>query len=57
MFPVRYELNSYILFRRNSVFKGLKLLHSKAQALIFSLNRSGQQRPFCKLYLGTNYTE
>jgi hypothetical protein len=23
MFPVRYELNSYILFRRNSVFKGL----------------------------------
>jgi hypothetical protein len=24
MFPVRYELNSYILFRRNSVFKVLK---------------------------------
>jgi hypothetical protein len=24
MFPVRYELNSYILFRRNSVFKGLR---------------------------------
>jgi hypothetical protein len=23
MFPVRYELNSYILFRRNFVFKGL----------------------------------
>jgi hypothetical protein len=23
MFPVRYELNFYILFRRNSVFKGL----------------------------------
>jgi hypothetical protein len=23
MFPVRYELNSYIIFRRNSVFKGL----------------------------------
>jgi hypothetical protein len=23
MFPVRYELNSYILFKRNSVFKGL----------------------------------
>jgi hypothetical protein len=23
MFPVGYELNSYILFRRNSVFKGL----------------------------------
>jgi hypothetical protein len=23
VFPVRYELNSYILFRRNSVFKGL----------------------------------
>jgi hypothetical protein len=23
MFPVRYELNSYIIFIRNSVFKGL----------------------------------
>jgi hypothetical protein len=23
MFPVRYELNFYIVFRRNSVFKGL----------------------------------
>jgi hypothetical protein len=23
MFPVRYEMNSYILFRRNSVFNGL----------------------------------
>jgi hypothetical protein len=26
MFPVRYELNLYILFRRNSVFKGLIML-------------------------------
>jgi hypothetical protein len=24
MFPVRYGLDLYILFRRNSVFKGLK---------------------------------
>jgi hypothetical protein len=24
VFPVRYELNFYILFRRNSVFKGLR---------------------------------
>jgi hypothetical protein len=24
MFPVRYELNVYVLFRRNSAFKGLK---------------------------------
>jgi hypothetical protein len=23
VFPVRYEINSYILFRRNSVYKGL----------------------------------
>jgi hypothetical protein len=23
MLPVKYELDSYILFRRNSVFKGL----------------------------------
>jgi hypothetical protein len=26
MFPVRYELNSYISLRQNSVFKGLKKL-------------------------------
>jgi hypothetical protein len=26
MLPVRYELNLYILFRRNSVFKGLRFL-------------------------------
>jgi hypothetical protein len=25
VFPVRYELTFYILFRRNSVFKGLKV--------------------------------
>jgi hypothetical protein len=25
VFPVRYGLNLYILFRRNSVFKGLKM--------------------------------
>jgi hypothetical protein len=27
VFPVRYELDFYILFRRNSVFKGLKKAH------------------------------
>jgi hypothetical protein len=27
VFPVRYELNSYILFRRNSVFKGLSRVY------------------------------
>jgi hypothetical protein len=26
VFPVRYDLNSYILFRRNSVFKGLNMI-------------------------------
>jgi hypothetical protein len=25
MFPVRYELELYIIFRRNSVFKGVNL--------------------------------
>jgi hypothetical protein len=25
VFPVRYELDSYILFGRNAVFKGLRL--------------------------------
>jgi hypothetical protein len=28
VFPVRYEPNSYILFRRNSVFKGLSKIFS-----------------------------
>jgi hypothetical protein len=28
VFPVRYGLNFYILFRRNSVFKGLRALYS-----------------------------
>jgi hypothetical protein len=27
VFPVRYGLNFYILFRRNLVFKGLKCMH------------------------------
>jgi hypothetical protein len=26
MFPVKYEINSYILFRRNSVSKGLSYI-------------------------------
>jgi hypothetical protein len=35
MFPVRYELNSYILFRRNSVFKGLMITSNCSQWSIF----------------------
>jgi hypothetical protein len=27
VFPVRYELNSYILLKRNTVFKGLRRKH------------------------------
>jgi hypothetical protein len=30
MFPVRYELNSYIFCRRNSAFKGLTLVPGTA---------------------------
>jgi hypothetical protein len=30
VFPVRYELDPYILFRRNSVFKGLVRVSCKA---------------------------
>jgi hypothetical protein len=26
VFPVRYELKFYIIFRRNSVFKGLNII-------------------------------
>jgi hypothetical protein len=39
VFPVRYELNFYILFRRNSVFKGLLAykLTSLYLTLLFSL--------------------
>jgi hypothetical protein len=29
VFPVRYELNSYILFRRNTVFKGLMYIKTE----------------------------
>jgi hypothetical protein len=45
MFPVRYELNFYILHRRNSVFKGLKRtwkqrsqrkLHSPKEKMVMS---------------------
>jgi hypothetical protein len=35
--PVRYELNSYIVFRRNSVFKGLICLSSYVRGLDSSL--------------------
>jgi hypothetical protein len=35
VFPVRYELNSYILFRRNSVFKGLKKVVVKTAKEVF----------------------
>jgi hypothetical protein len=34
MFPVRYGLNSYILFGRNSVFKGLTI-HCETIVLVF----------------------
>jgi hypothetical protein len=33
VFPVRYELNSYILFRRNSVLKGTKGELNSSEAL------------------------
>jgi hypothetical protein len=33
VFPVRYELNFYIVFRRNSVFKGLKIPNGSPQSL------------------------
>jgi hypothetical protein len=36
MFPVRYELNLYILFRENSVFKGLIHLPLLNRSLGFS---------------------
>jgi hypothetical protein len=48
VFPVRYDLNSYILFRRNSVFKGLKYFllnvknNTKAMIHLFELLTSCQ---------------
>jgi hypothetical protein len=33
VFPVRYELDFYILFRRNSVFKGLTACKVKFMAV------------------------
>jgi hypothetical protein len=49
VFPVRYELNSYILFRRNFVFKGLSILSFEAtqpELLTASLNRPKLKRNF-----------
>jgi hypothetical protein len=36
MFPVRYELNSYIFCRRNSVFKGLNIVCRFFSRLLYS---------------------
>jgi hypothetical protein len=43
MSPVRYELNSYILFRRNSVRNGLKVMN--ALTLQFGYLTSFSQAP------------
>jgi hypothetical protein len=46
MFPVRYELNSYIIFRRNSVFKGLNDFNFKFWTLL-KLEKFFQLRDGC----------
>jgi hypothetical protein len=45
VFPVRYELNPYILFRRYSVFEGLIMLNAFLAAFTYrpSIYVSGQQ--------------
>jgi hypothetical protein len=42
VFPVRYELHLYILFGRNSVFKGLNSPHCMEMTVIVGpANRNG----------------
>jgi hypothetical protein len=36
MFPVRYELDLYILFRRNSIFKGLEISEKIGAFMIYT---------------------
>jgi hypothetical protein len=52
VFPVRYELNLYILIRRNSVCKGL----STSEVFMKSEDRtgwsSGKVLNLCKVYVG-----
>jgi hypothetical protein len=44
--PVRYELHFYIAFRRNSVFKGLNLLHGVIPQKIEILTTTGIKKLF-----------
>jgi hypothetical protein len=48
VFPRRYELNFYILFRRNSVFKGLKCYVSETVEYLGSLGFHNNDNYFIK---------
>jgi hypothetical protein len=45
VFPMRYELNIYMVFRRNSVFKGLKVEPLTIEAASFSRQNINKYLP------------
>jgi hypothetical protein len=49
VFPVRYELNFHILFRRNSVFEGLKRQAGRVEHM--GLPHIGENRNAYKIYV------
>jgi hypothetical protein len=51
VFPVRYELNLYILFKRNSVFKGLNQIGFSRRSLASTAKAEGFQ-PLLRMRLG-----
>jgi hypothetical protein len=50
MFPVRYELNSCILFRRNPVFKGLRNVMKREKQLSPPTENEELDRSACTYY-------
>jgi hypothetical protein len=61
MFPLRYELNSYILFRRNSGFKGLislfkQIVARELQPTYRLFKYVKQHSAECNMYLALDLT-
>jgi hypothetical protein len=52
VFLVRYELNSYIVFRRNRVFKGLTVAYDEyamKKSSVFEWHRRFKGEKMCKM--------
>jgi hypothetical protein len=55
VFPVRYELNSYILFRINIVFKGLRQTPEYVRSVIFDKYKCNTIVVIVSVYLKPSY--